>query len=57
MLNPNYKPISEMYTYDNDKDDSSTSHTWLVVLIVLLVVILIISLLVWFNRKKLSQIL
>lgn len=56
-LNPNYKPVSEMYTYVNDKDDSSTSHTWLVVLIILLVVILIISLLVWFNRKKLSQIL
>ena len=55
-LNPDYKPISEMYTYSDNKTDSSTSHTWLIMLIVLLVIILVIGLLVWFNRKNIQKV-
>lgn len=56
LNNHDYKPVSEMYTYSNDKTDSSTSHTWLVILIVLLVIILVIGLVVLFNRKNLSKV-
>ena len=55
-LNPDYKPVSEMYTYSDNKTDSSTSHTWLIMLIVLLVIILVIGLLVWFNRKNIQKV-
>lgn len=46
-----------MYTYSDNKTDSSTSHIWLIMLIVLLVIILVTGIVVWFNRKYIKSIL